>query len=99
MESNELTTENSGAMMGTGGAASTEMVLTWLDNALAMENALAAVLQHRIKDATDFPAVEKIDRDLPTFIRERQKDFPRMSRTVVDEDQYDIPTFLRKRVD
>jgi len=45
-------------------------------------------------------ALDKVDRDLPTFIRDRQKDLPRMGRTmVVDEDQYDIPTFLRKRVD
>ncbi|HXV20600.1 MAG TPA: cell division protein FtsZ [Desulfuromonadales bacterium] len=44
--------------------------------------------------------MDKVDRDLPTFIRDRQKDSPRMVRTmVVDEDQYDIPTFLRKRVD
>jgi cell division protein FtsZ len=44
--------------------------------------------------------LEKVDRDLPTFIRDRQKESPRMGRTmVVDEDQYDIPTFLRKRVD
>jgi cell division protein FtsZ len=44
--------------------------------------------------------LDKVDRDLPTFIRDRQKDLPRMGRTMaVDEDQYDIPTFLRKRVD
>jgi cell division protein FtsZ len=45
--------------------------------------------------------LDKVDRDLPTFIRDRQKDAsPRMGRAmVVDEDQYDIPTFLRKRVD
>ncbi len=46
-------------------------------------------------------ALDKVDRDLPTFIRDRQKDAsPRMGRAmVVDEDQYDIPTFMRKRVD
>ncbi|AMV73105.1 cell division protein FtsZ [Desulfuromonas carbonis] len=45
-------------------------------------------------------AMGKIDRDLPTFIRERQKSAPRSLGTVAgDEDQYDIPTFLRKRVD
>lgn len=38
------------------------VVLAWLDDALAMENALAAVLQHRIKDATGFPAIEAMDR-------------------------------------
>jgi cell division protein FtsZ len=41
----------------------------------------------------------KIDRDLPTFIRERQKSAPRSLGLPVDDDQYDIPTFLRKRVD
>jgi cell division protein FtsZ len=47
------------------------------------------------------PVQGKIDRDLPTFLRERQKEAPRSLRTpvLVDEDQYDIPTFLRKRVD
>ncbi len=42
----------------------------------------------------------KVDRDLPTFIRERQKEVPRGYRAPVGEDQeYDIPTFLRKRLD
>ena len=45
-------------------------------------------------------AMGKVDRDLPTFIRERQKSASRSLGTVAgDEDQYDIPTFLRKRVD
>jgi len=45
-------------------------------------------------------AMGKVDRDLPTFIRERQKENPRSFRTPAGEDQeYDIPTFLRKRVD
>ena len=45
-------------------------------------------------------ALGKVDRDLPTFIRERQKSAPRSLGTAAgDEDQYDIPTFLRKRVD
>jgi cell division protein FtsZ len=52
-------------------------------------------LQNRINLTTD-----KVDRDLPTFIRERQKDAPRGLRTTSSEDnEYDIPTFLRKRVD
>jgi len=43
---------------------------------------------------------EKVDRDLPTFIRERQKDLPRMPRSAAgEESEFDIPTFLRKRVD
>ncbi len=52
-------------------------------------------LQSRINLASD-----KVDRDLPTFIRERQKDAPRSLRQSSSEDhEYDIPTFLRKRVD
>jgi ferritin-like metal-binding protein YciE len=39
-----------------------DLVLAWLNDALAMENALAAVLKHRIKDAKDFPAIEAMDR-------------------------------------
>lgn len=38
------------------------LVIAWLNDALAMENALAVVLQHRIKDAKGFPAVEQLDR-------------------------------------
>jgi cell division protein FtsZ len=46
------------------------------------------------------PVLNKLDRDIPTFIRERQKEAPRPLRTIMGEDQeYDIPTFLRKRVD
>ncbi len=42
----------------------------------------------------------KVDRDLPTFIRERQKESPRAFRAALgEEEEYDIPTFLRKRVD
>jgi cell division protein FtsZ len=45
-------------------------------------------------------AMGKVDRDLPTFIRDRQKESPRAFRTPSGDDQeYDIPTFLRKRVD
>jgi ferritin-like metal-binding protein YciE len=39
-----------------------QLVLAWLNDALAMENALAVVLRHRIKDARDFPAIEEMDR-------------------------------------
>jgi cell division protein FtsZ len=42
----------------------------------------------------------KVDRDLPTFIRDRQKENPRALRSTMREDEeFDIPTFLRKRVD
>jgi len=45
-------------------------------------------------------SADKVDRDLPTFIRERQKETMRSMRVPMgDEEQYDIPTFLRKRVD
>jgi ferritin-like metal-binding protein YciE len=39
-----------------------DLVLSWLNDALAMENALAVVLKHRIKDAKGFPALEAMDR-------------------------------------
>ena len=53
-----------------------------------------------LKKSAAAVAMGKVDRDLPTFIRERQKSSPRSLGTVAgDEDQYDIPTFLRKRVD
>jgi len=41
------------------------------------------------------------DRDVPTFLRDRQKNTPRSAfRTPTsEEDEYDIPTFIRKRVD
>jgi cell division protein FtsZ len=43
---------------------------------------------------------EKVDRDLPTFIRERQKESSRVFRSPLGEEhEYDIPTFMRKRVD
>ena len=50
---------------------------------------------------TAFPASTKVDRDLPTFIRDRQKESHRNLRPTLgsDEEEYDIPTFLRKRVD
>ncbi|BCR03968.1 cell division protein FtsZ [Desulfuromonas versatilis] len=43
----------------------------------------------------------KVDRDLPTFIRDKQKEVPRMPRSsgFSEEKEYDIPTFLRRRVD
>ena len=51
------------------------------------------------KNATTL-AMGKVDRDLPTFIRERQKVAPRsFGSAASEEEQYDIPTFLRKRVD
>jgi len=45
--------------------------------------------------------VAKVDRDLPTFIRQRKQESPRAYAVggLGEEDEYDIPTFLRKRVD
>lgn len=44
--------------------------------------------------------LEKVDRDLPTFIRDRQKETTKSFRTPLGEEhEYDIPTFMRKRVD
>lgn len=41
-----------------------------------------------------------VDLDVPTIIRKQQRDSARMMRMQsVEEDEYDIPTFLRKRVD
>lgn len=58
--------------------------------------------RRNVEDLRNRPvaSLEKVDRDLPTFIRERQQDGPRSLRTAGGEDnEYDIPTFLRKRVD
>lgn len=53
----------------------------------------------KLKANITMPAA-KIDRDLPTFIRDRQQLAPRSHRSLGGDDQeYDIPTFLRKRVD
>jgi len=45
----------------------------------------------------------KVDLDVPTIVRNQQKAQPRManpSRDLFgDDEQFDIPTFLRKRVD
>jgi len=41
----------------------------------------------------------KVDRDLPTYIRNSQKEAPRRSGPMGGDDEYDIPTFLRKRMD
>ncbi|HEV2530076.1 MAG TPA: DUF892 family protein [Thermomicrobiales bacterium] len=54
-----MTTEQTAAVERT----SRHLLKAWLDDALAMENALAVVLQHRIKDSKDFPEVQKLDRE------------------------------------
>ena len=48
------------------------------------------------------PSPSKIDRDIPAFIRNQNQDKPRASMRIGaynEEEEYDIPTFLRKRVD
>lgn len=48
------------------------------------------------------PTPNKIDRDIPAFIRNQNLDKPRASMRIGsynEEEEYDIPTFLRKRVD
>lgn len=39
-----------------------ELVIAWLNDAYTMERALVRVLEHRINDAEDFPAVQAMDR-------------------------------------
>ena len=40
---------------------SKDLVIAWLNDAHAMENALIQVLEHRVKDAKDYPAVQAMD--------------------------------------
>lgn len=42
-------------------STSNQRVIAWLNDAYAMEKALVQVLEHRIKDAKDFPAVQQMD--------------------------------------
>jgi cell division protein FtsZ len=48
------------------------------------------------------PVQTKIDRDVPAYIRNQNQDKPRAGMRIgnySEEEEYDIPTFLRKRVD
>lgn len=50
----------------------------------------------------NMPSPTKIDRDIPAFIRNKNQDKPRASMRLGafnEDEEYDIPTFLRKRVD
>jgi len=47
---------------GQHGMSKRDLVIAWLDDALAMENALARVLEHRVADAKDYPWVAERDR-------------------------------------
>jgi len=40
-----------------------ELVIAWLNDAHAMENALVQVLEHRVKDAKDYPWVQAKDQE------------------------------------
>jgi cell division protein FtsZ len=58
--------------------------------------------RHELKSVTSMVKPSEINREIPTFIREKQQRETQMrQRTFLmdDEDQYDIPTFLRKSVD
>ncbi|AJY69307.1 cell division protein FtsZ [Geobacter sulfurreducens] len=58
--------------------------------------------RQELKNVTPFGKAE-VNRDIPTFVRNQQTREPSLSRQkaffIDDEDQYDIPTFLRKSVD
>ena len=41
----------------------TDLVIAWLNDAHAMENALVQVLEHRVKDAKDYPWVQTKDQE------------------------------------
>ena len=40
---------------------SNDLVIAWLNDALAMENALVQVLEHRVKDAEGYPTLQAMD--------------------------------------
>lgn len=58
--------------------------------------------RHELKNVSTIIKQSEINREIPTFIREKQqRDTQVRQRSFLmdDEDQYDIPTFLRKSVD
>jgi cell division protein FtsZ len=58
--------------------------------------------RHELKTVAPITRQSEINREIPTFIREKQqRDVQARQRSFLmdDEDQYDIPTFLRKSVD
>ncbi len=57
-------------------------------------------IEEELKEKTIKIHQKEVDHDLPTFIRKKQQESPRVMRQVAaSEDEYDIPTFIRKRVD
>ncbi len=61
------------------------------------------VTEEITRNAQTMMRSSKVDLDVPTIIRNQQKTQPRMSTSsrdlFGDDEQFDIPTFLRKRVD
>lgn len=58
--------------------------------------------RHELKTVAPITKQSEINREIPTFIREKQqREIQSRQRSFLmdDEDQYDIPTFLRKSVD
>jgi cell division protein FtsZ len=57
--------------------------------------------RHELKNVSTIVKQAEINREIPTFIREKQRETQIRQRSFLmdDEDQYDIPTFLRKSVD
>ncbi|HJV65649.1 MAG TPA: cell division protein FtsZ [Geomonas sp.] len=59
--------------------------------------------RHELKNVSPIARQPEINREIPTFIREKQQQretqMRQRSYMMDDEDQYDIPTFLRKSVD
>jgi len=58
--------------------------------------------RHEMKNVAPLVKQTEINREIPTFIREKQTRDTRTNQRsflMEDEDQYDIPTFLRKSVD
>jgi len=59
--------------------------------------------RQELKSVNPIGTRQEVNREIPTFIREKQQREPSYSRQkgffADDEDQYDIPTFLRKSVD
>jgi len=53
-----------------------------------------------LKAQAVMPVQRTIDRDIPAFLRKQNQEKPRMfAAGGLEDDEYDIPTFLRKRVD
>jgi cell division protein FtsZ len=58
--------------------------------------------RHELKNVAPIVKQSEINREIPTFIREKQQRETQVRQRnflMDDEDQYDIPTFLRKSVD